>query len=66
MTFHNKIYKVILHLSTVNSTVKIFHRFIGTDIVPYSFILRGIHPYFFLRKIYWYITRLIWMPKVLY
>ena len=31
MTILNKIYKVIKHLSTVDSTVKILHRFVGIN-----------------------------------
>ena len=32
MTFHyNKTYKLIMQLSTVNSTIKILYRFVGTD-----------------------------------
>ena len=47
MIIHNKVYKVIMHQSTVNKTIKILvlPRFIGNDPVSYHYILRGIHPY---------------------
>ena len=31
MTIHNKIYKVIMQLNTVNSTIEMMYHFIGTD-----------------------------------
>ena len=44
MTFHNKIFKVIMQQSTINSTIKILYGFIGinTGTVPFC-SLRGIH-----------------------
>ena len=44
MTIHNKIDVVIMQLSTVNHTVELPNRFIGTDTVLYHFALRCIHP----------------------
>ena len=40
MTFHDKIYKVIIQ----SSSIKIQYRFIGTDTL-FNLVLRGIHPY---------------------
>ena len=32
--YHNKIYQVIMQLSTINRTIKILYHLIGTDTVP--------------------------------
>ena len=44
MTIHNKIYEAIIQLNTINGTVRIPYRVIGTNIIPFHFDLRGIHP----------------------
>ena len=38
MTVHNKMYIVIMQLSTVNSTVEIHEHIIGTDAALYRFL----------------------------
>ena len=37
MIIHNKIFKAIMKLSTINSIVQIQYRFYGTDTVPIVF-----------------------------
>ena len=44
LTIQNKMYKVILQKRTANRIFEITYIFIGTDAVPYRFILTSIYP----------------------